>query len=142
MIRFANAYDVSRIAELLETLFESPNYRTVTHDPMYVMQNLLAVLDEPSVDLIVAEQDGVVQGAACAMTQETFLCPDMNMYEQFVVSDNPMQVRYLIQELKRLKVERGCKRLIMGISTMQNPRYVRLLHKLGFQDFGQTFKLE
>lgn len=142
MIRSANAYDIARIAELLEPMFVSTNYRGVTHDPSFVMQSLLAVLHEPSVDLIVAEHNGVVQGAACAAEQDTFLCPDVNYYEQFVVSESPLHVRYLIKELIKRKEERGCKRFVIGISTEDNPRYEALLEKMGFTKFGKTLKLE
>ena len=142
MIRYANAYDLYNVAQLLDKLFESENYKTVTHDLNFVLSSLAAVLPNPDVDLIVSENNGVIDGAACAAAQDTFLCPDVNYYEQFVVSDNPMNVRYMLKFLKKRKVERGCKRFIVGVSTSENPRYESLLKRMGFTSFGKTLKLE
>ena len=142
MIRYATSEDIQTIVQVLHKFFEAPPYKGRSYDAGFMSARLNAVLEVDTFDLIVNEVDGEWLGVACASQQPTFLCPEWEYHEHFVVALHPSATRSLVKWLIKRGEERQCFRTVIGSTTM-NERYERLVQVVGgLKPYGKTFVKE
>lgn len=142
MIRYATAADIPMLVMVLHKFVQAPPYNTRVFDADFISARLNAVLAVDTFDLVINEVDGEWLGVACASQQPTFLCPEWEYHEHFVVALHPSATRSLVKWLVKRGEERQCFRTVIG-STTQNERYEKLVQVAGgLKPYGKTFVKE
>lgn len=142
MIHFATEQDVPAIVDLCLKFKDTEHYKHYTKDERHIHESLVLCIGAVFADVLVYKRGERIVGAAVGLASSTLLCPDMQYNEQFIMCEHPFGTVALINALSSCAKERECKRMVIGVSTSDNPRYCRLLEKKGFIAYGRAYRKE